>query len=314
MSHDPYQIWISEIILQQTQVKQGLPYFEKFMKRFPTLSSLAEAHLDEVLKYWEGLGYYSRARNLHSTAQTLVRDYKGQFPKTAEALMKLKGIGPYTARAISSLAFGEQTAVVDGNVFRVLSRFFTDPFCIDLPAARKHYQQIADQLMGEEKAGDFNQAMMDLGAMICRPGQPDCDECPLRSACKAFKTQSQTKFPVRKPKTPKPERTALCYVIEHRGKFWMQQRDASGLWGGLFEFPWYEPSDTVPDFLSIPEWVELGKVIHVFTHFTLQLKVMYACPSKNIFPPKTLTVSLEDIDNLSLPKAMHKVLQLVRNK
>lgn len=314
-SQDPYSIWISEIILQQTRVNQGLPYFERFIEKFPTVKHLAEAHQDTVLKYWEGLGYYSRARNLHHAAQELMQNYQGKFPQKAAELLKLKGIGPYTARAISSLAFGERVAVVDGNVFRILSRLHADDTCIDDSKAKNHFQNLADTLLGQSNPADFNQAMMDLGAMVCLPTQPKCPECPFRKSCQALLTHSIADFPVRKVKAEKPLRKAVCYLLQTpSGKYWIQQRPNKGLWGGLFEFPWFMPGGSPPEFLKQAEWTSLGTVRHVFTHFTLELRVMHTVLPEKKIPSGYRLENSKSIDYLAFPKAMHKALDLLRKK
>lgn len=315
-SRNPYLIWISEIILQQTRVQQGLPYFERFISRFPDVHQLAEAPAEAVLKAWEGLGYYSRARNLHAAAKDIVLRYGGKFPETSTELLNLKGIGPYTARAIAAFAFGEKTAVVDGNVFRVLSRLYADSTNIDQPAAKKHFQHLADSLLGKADPGDFNQAIMDLGALVCLPRNPLCRQCPFQKSCLALHhPEGPEGFPVRKAKEAKPVRNAVCYLAQTpSGKFVLRQRAHTGLWGGLFEFPWYESGNPVPDWIQNAEWQKTGTVKHVFTHFTLMLKVQTArIPEKNIPEGHTLANS-KQIDNLALPKAMHKILLLIQKK
>lgn len=314
-SKDPYTIWISEIILQQTRVNQGLPYFERFIKKFPTVKHLAEAHQDTVLKYWEGLGYYSRARNLHQAAKDLMHHYNGRFPEKASELIKLKGIGPYTARAISSLAFGERVAVVDGNVFRILSRLYADEACIDDSKAKNHFQSLADSLLGKSNPADFNQAMMDLGALICLPTNPKCQECPFQKSCKALISKCIAEFPIRKTKRAKPLRKSICYLLQTpSGKFWIQQRTDKGLWGGLFEFPWYMLGESPPEFLKHTEWIPLGTVRHVFTHFTLELLVLHSTLPEKKIPSHYRLENSKSIDNLAFPKAMHKAFNLLRKK
>lgn len=315
-SRNPYLIWISEIILQQTRVQQGLPYFERFIARFPNVHQLAEAPAEAVLKAWEGLGYYSRARNLHAAAKEIVLRYGGKFPETSAELLNLKGIGPYTARAIAAFAFGEKTAVVDGNVFRVLSRLYADSTNIDRPAAKNHFQKRADSLLGKADPGDFNQAIMDLGALVCLPRNPLCIQCPFQKNCLALQhPEGPEGFPVRKAKEVKPVRNAVCYVMQTpSGKFVLRQRPHSGLWGGLFEFPWYESGDPVPDWILSTQWEGAGTVRHVFTHFTLVLKVQSGQIQEKSIPVEHRVIITKQIDNLALPKAMHKILDLIQNK
>lgn len=314
-SGDPYLIWVSEIILQQTRVVQGKPYYDRFIQRFPDVFSLAEAGTDEVMKYWEGLGYYARARNLHAAAKEIVQKHKGIFPNTSEQLSQLKGIGPYTSRAIASFAFGEKSAVLDGNVFRVLSRLFADEFCIDSSSARNYYQNLADTLMGNAPSGQFNQAMMDLGAMICKPGQPECGQCPLHNDCMALSLGIQTQLPVRKTKSVRPVRTAICYAVYNSsGEIWIRRRPESGLWGGLYELPWFYEDEKIPLLPGNPQGTELGTVHHIFTHFELEIKIIKFSLSKIKESQKLKFTPWNEVEKLAFPKAMHKVFKVLRNK
>ena len=198
---NPYYIWLSEIILQQTRVEQGLPYFLRFKEKYPTVKQLAEAKEDEVMKLWQGLGYYSRARNLHATAKNIQQNFKGKFPETFDELKKLKGIGDYTAAAISSFAFGEKKAVVDGNVIRVLSRVFGIETAFDTTEGEKQFAQLAQQLIDEKTPGIYNQSIMDFGAVICTPQNPKCSECPFNKICVARKESKIEELPYRSKKT-----------------------------------------------------------------------------------------------------------------
>ncbi|MEN0002734.1 MAG: A/G-specific adenine glycosylase [Bacteroidota bacterium] len=237
---NPYFIWLSEIILQQTRVEQGLPYFERFVNRFPTVDDLAEASEDEVLKLWEGLGYYSRARNLHFTAKYISTELSGVFPNTHKEISKLKGVGPYTAAAIASFAFDLPFAVVDGNVYRVLSRILGIDLPIDSTLGKKAFAQIAQELLPNDRAAAYNQAMMDFGALQCVPKSPSCPKCPFQDQCQAHLTQSVKKFPVKAKKLKKRDRYFHYLVFEADGNTLIQQRRKKDVWQQLYEFPLIE--------------------------------------------------------------------------
>ena len=232
---DPYRIWISEIILQQTQVKQGLDYYFKFIENFPDLKALATAAEQNVLKTWQGLGYYSRARNLHKAAQHIFYNLNGAFPATRIELQKLKGIGPYTAAAIASIAFNEPHAVVDGNVYRLLSRFFAIETPIDTTAGKKEFELLANKLLDKQNPGRFNQAMMEMGALICTPANPRCTGCPLSENCKSNKAGTQNNFPVKSKKTEKRTRHFNYIVIKTSKAIYLSKREHADIWEGLFE-------------------------------------------------------------------------------
>ena len=240
-SSNPYEIWISEIILQQTRVNQGLAYYERFIGRFPTIASLSEANEDEVLKYWQGLGYYSRARNLHATAQLITSLHNGVFPTDYQIVLKLKGIGEYTAAAICSFAYGLPYAVVDGNVFRVLSRFFGIQTPIDSGEGKKEFTEIAQELLDKENPGQHNQAIMELGAIICTPSSPTCNECPLQNACYSFANRSWMNFPIKKQKTKQRDRYFYyLYITGKNGKIYLHKREKNDIWKNLYELPLIE--------------------------------------------------------------------------
>lgn len=242
-TRDPYRVWLSEIILQQTRTQQGLPYYEKFIETFPTVESLADASLEEILKLWQGLGYYSRARNLHITAQNIRDHYHGEFPQSFEELLQLKGVGDYTASAIGSICFNLPQPVVDGNVFRVLSRYFGDSFPIDHHKALAHYKSLAFELMGNASPADFNQAMMEFGALHCTPKKPLCGTCPFQNECLAYQTQSVFKFPQKKNRIKTRDRYLHYLVIKNkRGQTLLQKRNTKDIWEGLYEFPLIETS------------------------------------------------------------------------
>jgi len=238
---DPYKIWLSEIILQQTQVVQGMPYYEKFVNHFPTVEKLAQASEQEVLKLWQGLGYYSRARNLHFTAQWVSTALGGVFPQTFKGLLALKGIGVYTASAIASICYNEPKAVVDGNVYRVLSRVFGIELPINAVSGIKRFQELADEQLYLEDPGTYNQAVMEFGALHCVPKNPDCSSCPLSKNCVAYATGSVAKLPVSVKKTKvKAVYYNFLVIQDVHGKIWMRPRPADGIWPNLFEFPLIE--------------------------------------------------------------------------
>lgn len=234
---DPYKIWISEVILQQTRVNQGLPYYINFVSNFPTVNDLANANIDNILKLWQGLGYYSRAHNLHKCAKAIISNHNAEFPTIKKELMTLPGIGDYTASAIASIAFDEKVVVLDGNVFRVLSRFLGIEEFIDVPAGRKVFQTAAEELIGNSIPSEFNQAIMEFGALQCVPKSPDCQNCPLNSSCAAFNDNQVDQLPRKKGRTKVKEVFISYYCIVAKGRLGMIKRDHAGIWKGLFEMP-----------------------------------------------------------------------------
>lgn len=238
---DPYKIWLSEIILQQTRVEQGWKYFERFVNRFPTVKDLAKADQDEVMALWKGLGYYSRARNLHHTARVVSEEYEGLFPRSKLELQKLKGVGEYTASAIASFAFEEPAAVLDGNVIRIISRFFGIKEDVTQTQVRKKLQQIADELISEKRPADFNQAIMDFGALVCTPSNPDCSQCPMREHCRAYSEGLTAEIPFKSPKKAKRERFFHFLVITNKeGDLWLEKRQGKDIWQNLYQLPLIE--------------------------------------------------------------------------
>lgn len=282
---DPYIIWLSEIILQQTRVDQGLPYFYKFMEAFPDVYALAAAPEDQVLKLWQGLGYYSRARNLHVTAKHIAYELHGQFPKTAKALEKLKGVGPYTAAAIASFSFGESVPVLDGNVYRVISRLFAIETPINASGAASIFSDILQELIRGSQPDWFNQSIMEFGALHCTPQTPGCDNCPMQPHCMAYANKRVNAFP-KKIKTQKVVTRHLNYFFIHDGeRFWLQQRDSKGIWKNLYDLPCIETeAETTADQLfketEFKSWMNgqeaviqsESRVVHKLTHRTLQVQ------------------------------------------
>jgi A/G-specific adenine glycosylase len=305
---DPYRVWISEIMLQQTTVTAVIPYYHRFLARWPTVADLAAAPLEDVLHAWQGLGYYSRARNLHRCAQQVVNAHHGRFPATAAALMGLPGIGPYTAAAIASICFGEAVAAVDGNVQRVISRLYTLP---DPPALNKDAVATrTNTLVPADRPGDFAQALMDLGATICIPKSPRCLLCPVQPECLAARSGEPEAWPRKQPKTAVPQKYGTAYWITRPdGAVWLRQRAARGLLGGMMEVPSSAWGDRVPETPPFPaHWQRLaGCVRHTFTHFRLDL-VILRCVRTDAPPLDGRWVTLAALDDEALPTVMRKVI------
>ncbi|RXK46807.1 A/G-specific adenine glycosylase [Aquirufa rosea] len=234
-TQDPYAIWLSEIILQQTRVAQGLPYYRKLLEVFPTVKDLAKSDESVLFRHWQGLGYYSRARNLHKAAKIIVNQFGGKFPTTYDEWIKLPGVGPYTAAAIASFAFGEVKPVVDGNVFRILARYFGIRTDILHNSARKEFTSLAQELIPKDQAAEFNQAIMDFGSIQCSPA-PNCSSCPLSTACYAFQNKQVNQLPVKQKKTKQRDRYFNYFIFEQGNKLLVRERKAKDIWSGLWEF------------------------------------------------------------------------------
>lgn len=259
---DPYLIWLSEIILQQTRVEQGQAYYERFKEQYPTVKELAAAPEDDVLKLWEGLGYYSRARNLHATAKFIAQERDGVFPSTYEDILALKGVGPYTAAAIASFAYDLPHAVVDGNVFRVLARYADEVQAIDSTAGKKLFQQLAQDLLPTDQAALYNQAIMDLGATICTPKAPRCSDCPLQKNCQAFHHETVLERPVKAKRLKRRQRYFHYLILQAEDERVVQKRAAKDIWQGLYQFPLVEHSSAIETWAELtthpdyPEWLQ----------------------------------------------------------
>lgn len=254
---NPYFVWLSEIILQQTRVEQGLPYFERFCAKYPTVEDLANAPEDEVMKLWEGLGYYSRARNLHFSAKLIANEFGGEFPSTYEDILKLKGVGTYTAAAIASFAYDLPHAVVDGNVYRVLSRFFGISTAIDSTAGKKEFAKLAQQLIDEKRPADYNQAIMDFGATHCMPANPKCKNCPMASQCFAFQNGKIKDLPFKEKKIKKRDRFFNYFIFNQNDYTYINKRTEKDIWQNLYEFPLLETKkivETETELLSMETW------------------------------------------------------------
>jgi A/G-specific adenine glycosylase len=314
---DPYSVWLSEIMLQQTGVKTVVPYFEKFLARWPDVDALGRAALDDVLRMWAGLGYYSRARNLHACAVAVRRDHGGVFPDTEEGLRSLPGIGPYTAAAIAAIAFGRRTMPVDGNIERVVSRLFAveEP----LPQAKPLIQQLATSLLGPSRAGDSAQALMDLGASICTPKKPACSLCPLNDDCAARARGDQETFPRKAPKKTGALRRGAAFVVTRGDELLVRRRPEKGLLGGMTEVPtsdWLAAQDDktalkqAPMLKGIAHWHrKAGVVTHVFTHFPLELVVYTtSVPARARAPEGMRWVPISTLGDEALPNLMRKVI------
>ncbi len=281
---DPYKIWVSEVMLQQTQVEQVLPYYAKFLEAFPDIKSVATAPLPDILKIWEGMGYYARTRNVKMAADIIVNEYTGQIPRTHDELIKIPGIGPYTAAAIASIAFNETYPVVDGNVMRVLARLLKIEDPPNKKGIKSKFVQAAKNLMPETRAGDFNQAMMELGALVCTPHKPKCPQCPINFFCQAYQTMKDPSvLPIRAPNKDKPHYDVAVGIIWKKGKILIDRRPEEGLLGGLWEFPGgkQETGETLEACLEreVREEMEIKirvqgpflTVPHAYSHFKVTL-------------------------------------------
>ena len=253
-TNDPYAIWLSEVILQQTRVEQGMPYWYKFMEHFPTISHLATADEREVLRLWQGLGYYSRARNLHQAAKTVHQEYGGVFPIKYEQIRSLKGVGDYTAAAISSIAFNLPYAVVDGNVYRFLARLFAIETPIDTTIGKKEFAALAQQLIDKKKPGLFNQAMMEFGAVLCKPVAPLCESCPFASRCESLQQNKVASLPIKQKKTKIRNRYFDFLIFTDEESTFLIQRTQKDIWQGLYQFPLIESDQENENILSNPEF------------------------------------------------------------
>ncbi len=271
---DPYRVWLSEVMLQQTTTPHATPYFEAFTARWPTVSDLAAAGDADVMAAWAGLGYYARARNLLACARAVANDHGGVFPDTEAGLLALPGVGGYTAAAVAAIAFGRPANVVDGNVERVMARLFAVE--TPLPAAKPELKRLAATLVADDRPGDWPQALMDLGATVCRPGRPLCEACPLTLWCAGYASGHPERWPLKTKKADRPHRTGIAWVLrDETGRVALVQRPDKGLLGGMLGLPTSEwsvtPADAAPP--AAADWREAGAIEHVFTHFSLTLTV-----------------------------------------
>lgn len=327
-STDPYIIWVSEIILQQTRVAQGLDYFNRFICRFPNVVSLAAADEDEVLKYWEGLGYYSRARNMHAAAKEMMDRFDGVFPSRYEDVLSLKGIGEYTAAAIVSFAWNKPYPVVDGNVYRVLARLFAEETPIDNLKGKKLFYALAAELMNSRYPAHHNQAMMELGALQCVPRNPDCGICPLKDHCVAFALGKVDLYPVKQSLKKSRNRYLHYFYIIHHGKLLLSRREKQDIWKGLYEFPNIETKEQM-DFENLQSTTdfqrmfddtgrldiipELSNVKHVLTHqvlFATFYKIQIERMNEAL--QHYLQITSENIDLYAFPRLIHIYLDKLK--
>lgn len=323
---DPYAIWVAEVMLQQTQITTVIPYYRRWLERFPTVYQLATASLADVLKHWEGLGYYSRARHLHEAAQRIVTDFDGRLPADEKSLRTLPGIGPYTAGAIASIAFNRPVPIVDGNVTRVLTRLYDLAGDVTLGATRKRLWQLAGELVPAHRPGAYNQALMELGQTICQPVTPQCHQCPIRHLCQSRASGTQLERPVRPPRAKIPHFDVTAAVIQREdGYLLIAQRPLDGMLGGLWEFPGgkQEKGETLAQTLRREIHEELGIEIevgaslpaikHAYTHFRITLHPFYAIylggQPRNLGVADHAWVSLEDLDNFAFAATDLQIIQ-----
>ncbi|WP_200960773.1 A/G-specific adenine glycosylase [Rhizobium sp. Root708] len=310
---DPYRIWLSEVMLQQTTVPAVKPYFANFLARWPTVRDLADAPTEDVMAAWAGLGYYARARNLKKCAEAVTRDHDGIFPDTEDGLKSLPGIGDYTAAAVAAIAFNRQAAVMDGNVERVISRLYA--IATPLPAAKPLMKQKVALLTPKDRPGDFAQAMMDLGATICTPKRPACSLCPFNGSCEALRLHDPEQFPVKAAKKQKPIRQGAAFIaVTEDGEVLLRRRIESGLLGGMTEVPtthWTARIDgeTSADAAPFPAaWEPCGTVTHVFTHFELRLSIHRVAIASRIQVDNGWWEPVTNLDSQALPTVMKKAI------
>jgi len=328
-TRDAYRIWVSEVMLQQTQVKTVLPYYEAFIRRFPDVITLSGARQQTVLKVWEGLGYYARCRNLHHAAKVVRNEYAGRIPNDMEAFRKLPGVGEYIAAAVMSIAFNQPFAVVDGNVKRVLARLFEIDAPVNKSNTLKIFRSVAQTLLDSDQPGTFNQAVMELGALVCKPKAPDCIQCPVHSACEAYKNQTTGQYPIRVQSKPTPVYRLTAGVIIRKGKILITRRPSEGLLGGLWEFPGGKIGEgEKPETSCIREIKKavnltvnivnsLTQVRHAYTHFRIVMDV-FLCKSRSgavklngAADYRWVTVSA--LKNYPFSKASHKFIPLLHS-
>lgn len=308
---DAYGIWVSEVILQQTRIEQGRDYWSRFMERFPTVEALAAASEDEVLLQWQGLGYYSRARNMHAAARQIVG--QGGFPDTLEGLLALKGVGTYTAAAVGSMAFGLPAAAVDGNVYRVLARHYGIDVPVNSTRGKHTFEALARELLPEKAAGTFNQAMMDFGAIWCTPRSPRCTECPVAGTCEALHTGRVNQLPVKEKRLKIQQRRFSYVYVRHRGMTAVRRRPAGDIWQGLWE-PLFVEDAPLPD-LGCPLTLLASGVKHVLTHRVLMADFYLAEPAKRPeLPPDYMWINEREMSERAIPRLVEKLLTLTGSR
>lgn len=316
-THDPYAIWVSEIMLQQTQVTAVIGYYAKFMARFPDIASLAKASQEEVLQHWSGLGYYSRARNLHNAAQTIIDEHAGAFPQNFEQIQMLSGIGRSTAAAIASFVFHQNQTILDGNVKRVLARHFLIEGWTSTPKTEKQLWKLAESLVPEQDMVAYTQGLMDLGATVCTRSKPKCDICPFNDSCQALATNRTKELPTPKPKKAIPQRQTTMLLILDGNEVMLEKRPSSGIWGGLWSLPEINMQDIASEVafrkfgLEVEAEEPLASIQHVFTHFKLEilpqpLQVTNRPRQTNM--PNTIWLSIDEAIGAALPTPVRNIL------
>ena len=316
----PYKVWLSEIILQQTRVAQGLDYYNKFVESYPTIVDLANDDEDNVLKLWQGLGYYSRARNLHATAKIVSFELNGVFPMTYDQIIRLKGVGPYTAAAISSFCFGEKKAVVDGNVYRVLSRYFGISTPTDSTIGKKEFQELAQECLSSENPGEHNQAIMEFGALQCTPN-PNCEACPLRVSCISYINCMVKAFPIKAKKIKVRDRYFNFIVISDNDSFYIQKRESKDIWQNLYQFPLKETKKEILSPFELKESIVSQAVFlqvsEQFKHLLSHQRIYAKFWEFNLAEMPTLKgfekIKKRDIQEFAIPRLIEKYLESVKN-
>lgn len=317
---NPYQIWLSEIILQQTRVEQGMAYFVRFVEKYPNITDLASAHEDDVLKLWQGLGYYSRARNLHATAKLIASDYRGIFPQDYKKILALKGVGPYTAAAVSSIAFNLPFPTIDGNIYRVLSRYFGIGTPIDSSQGKKEFQQIAEELIHDKDPGMHNQALMELGALQCIPKSPQCNNCPVVNSCFAFKNKLIEQLPVKEKKIKQRHRYFYYYLYDMGNSILLEKRKENDIWKNLYQLPLIESEKALTDsellnpdlpLKHLPANIKYisAEKKHVLSHQIIHARMIYLEMKTNFNNPSSLIqVNKKDIFKFAVSRLVEKFL------
>ncbi len=319
---NPYKIWISEIILQQTRIDQGIPYYHKFIENFPDVHQLAKASEDEVLKNWQGLGYYTRARNLHSTACYISKELNGKFPRSYDQILRLKGVGPYTAAAIASIAFGHSYPAVDGNVCRLLARYYGISTPLNSEKGKKEFRKLAAEHLPDNNPGLHNQAMMEFGALQCTPQQPDCPNCPLARTCLAFTNQMVGQLPVKIKKGTQRKRYFHYFFIENQNYTWLEKRSGKDIWKNLYQFPLVETekelsAETIlslnqPSFLNgcksnVRQISTYRK--HILSHQIIYARLIFIEIDKNCLPETPFfRIRKNEIANFAVPRLIEILL------
>jgi len=317
-----YRVWVSEIMLQQTQVNTVIPYYLKFMQRFPNLKSLSKAPLDDVLHHWSGLGYYARARNLHRSAQIILEEHKGRFPQSITEIEKLPGIGHSTAGAILSLAMNQQATILDGNVKRVLTRFYAFNENLTKKSALDKLWYLADNLTPKNRCRDYNQALMDLGALICTRSAPKCTSCPLEHFCQAHQAGQETQYPIKKTSSKRPQKEIFVLILQdQKGNILLEKRPHVGIWGGLWSFPECNEQQQIKNickqrfFCEVTKHTDLPVINHIFTHFELMIKPVKLSvrTSKNHVMDSDSLIWYNNKEKLpgGIPSPIAKILQLI---